>query len=223
MAVIEPIKQRIHPLRQLKKYSAALRFWHWANAIIICGSLLTILINSTVLDGNSNVALIKTALHKTSTNITSDQAKSIVHLLRDKVWTIHVYFGFSLASLLLFRFILEFFQKADQKFTRILKSAYAHFKTTKNSREPARHELAVRTIYALFYMLLILIVTTGLILAFDDELTALKPYRHKIQNIHGLCMYLVLVFIAVHVVGVFLAERKDGKGIVSDMINGGKR
>jgi cytochrome b len=35
-------------------------------------------------------------------------------------------------------------------------------------------------------------------------------------------MYLILAFIAVHLAGVYLAERKDGKGIVSDMINGGK-
>jgi cytochrome b len=34
-------------------------------------------------------------------------------------------------------------------------------------------------------------------------------------------MYLILAFIVVHLAGVFLAERKDSKGIVSDMINGG--
>jgi cytochrome b len=34
-------------------------------------------------------------------------------------------------------------------------------------------------------------------------------------------MYLILAFIVVHLAGVFLAERKNGKGIVSDMINGG--
>jgi Ni/Fe-hydrogenase 1 B-type cytochrome subunit len=34
-------------------------------------------------------------------------------------------------------------------------------------------------------------------------------------------MYLFLVFIVVHLVGVFLAERKNSQGIVSDMINGG--
>jgi Ni/Fe-hydrogenase 1 B-type cytochrome subunit len=35
-------------------------------------------------------------------------------------------------------------------------------------------------------------------------------------------MYLMFIFIAVHIVGVVLAERKESKGIVSDMINGGK-
>jgi len=35
-------------------------------------------------------------------------------------------------------------------------------------------------------------------------------------------MYLILGFIVLHLVGIFLAERKkEGKGIVSDMINGG--
>jgi cytochrome b len=34
-------------------------------------------------------------------------------------------------------------------------------------------------------------------------------------------MYLIIAFILVHLAGVFLAERKDEKGLVSDMINGG--
>jgi len=35
-------------------------------------------------------------------------------------------------------------------------------------------------------------------------------------------MYLILGFIFLHLAGVFLAERKDSRGIVSDMINGGR-
>lgn len=43
-----------------------------------------------------------------------------------------------------------------------------------------------------------------------------------IKSFHGFCMYLILIFIVVHIAGVLLAERKESKGIVSDMINGGK-
>ncbi len=62
---------------------------------------------------------------------------------------------------------------------------------------------------------------TGLTLAFKKDLAIPRNIAHTIQDVHGFCMYLVLAFIAVHVIGVFLAERKESKGIVSDMINGG--
>jgi cytochrome b len=117
--------------------------------------------------------------------------------------------------------MLEFFQLADQKFIRRLKSAYAQFNTIKKEREIARHELTVKLIYTVFYLLLIIMVITGLFLAFEDALAAYKSIRHSVKEVHSFCMYLVLAFIAVHLTGVFLAERKASKGIVSDMINGG--
>jgi Ni,Fe-hydrogenase I cytochrome b subunit len=62
---------------------------------------------------------------------------------------------------------------------------------------------------------------TGLFLAFENLLAPFKAIRHSVKEVHGFCMYLIIAFILVHLAGVFLAERKDDKGIVSDMINGG--
>jgi cytochrome b561 len=221
MSVIEPVRKDILHPQQIKKYSSSLRLWHWANAIIISGSLITVLINSTITDERPISSLMKDELQKAGATVSEKQATSFAHALSDKVWDIHIYFGYGLAVLLLFRLILEFFQLADQKFIRKLKSAYNQFQTTKKQREEARHEFVVKSIYALFYVLLIIMVITGLSLAFEDELAVLKPIRHSIKDVHGFCMYLVLAFIAVHLAGVYLAERKESKGIVSDMINGG--
>jgi len=222
MATIEPLREDVAHPQQVKKNSAGLRFWHWANAIVISGSLITVLINSTLLKRNNISTVIADQLKKGGLNANADQVNSIGHALSDKVWDIHVYFGYFLAGLLLFRLVLEFFQLADQKFIRRFKLAYTQFKETKKNRELARHELAVKTIYALFYLVLITIVLTGLFLAFEDLMAPYKAIRHSVKEVHNFCMYLILAFIAVHLIGVFLAERKDdGKGIVSDMINGG--
>jgi len=70
--------------------------------------------------------------------------------------------------------------------------------------------------------MLVIMVLTGLCLAFEDDVPMLKSI-HAFRQIHAFTMYLILAFITVHVVGVFLAERKDSGGIVSDMINGGKK
>jgi cytochrome b len=160
-------------------------------------------------------------MQKAGAQVTNDQATKAAHALSDKIWDVHIYLGYALTALLLFRLILEFFQLADQKFIRTFKTAWHNFGQTKKERETSRYELVVKIIYTAFYLLLIIMVLTGLFLTFEDFFAPYKSVRHTVKNVHGFCMYLVLAFIAVHMIGVFLSERKDGKGIVSDMINGG--
>jgi len=220
MAIIEPVRMDVvHPDR-IKKHSSSLRLWHWANMLVISGSLITVLINATILDDRPTAASIKNGLQKSGASVTDDQARSVAHTLSDSVWIVHTYFGYCLAALLAFRLLLEFFQLTDQKFIRNIKSAYKLFQKTKKDRETARHELTVKIIYAIFYVLLIMMAVTGLCLAFEG-IAFLKPFRHAIREVHGFGMYMILAFIVIHLAGVFLAERKDSKGIVSDMINGG--
>lgn len=221
MAVIEPVKQDLKHPKQDKKYSLSLRLWHWLNAIVITGSLLTVLLNSTILKSRNNAPFIKETLQKSGATISDDQAKSVAHDLSDKVWEIHTYFGYVLVGLLVFRILLEFFQIADQKLIRSIKSAYHQYTKIKKQRELARHEIVVKTIYAIFYLLLMIMAVTGLFLAFEDFFEPYKSIRHSVKEVHNFTMYLILGFIAIHIVGVLLAERKDSKGIVSDMINGG--
>ena len=220
MTVIEPKLYNVKHPKQVKKYSSSLRLWHWLNALVITGSLLTVLLNSTLFKTRANASLIKTNLHNNGINVTDGQARSVAHELSDKVWALHTYFGYTLAALLIFRLVLEFFQLADQKFIRKITVAYQQYKTVKKRRELAKHEFWVKTIYAVFYLMILTMVLTGLCLAFEDDVPMLKSI-HAFRQIHAFTMYLILVFITVHLAGVFLAERKDDSGIVSDMINGG--
>lgn len=151
--------------------------------------------------------------------ITDDNAGTILHTLREEIWALHTWFGYGLIALLLFRLISEFFQLADQKLIRGIKSAYQHYNIVKQNRV-ARHELVVKTIYALFYLMLITIAVTGVILVYRHDIV--KEVTQPAKEIHEITMYLIMAFIAIHLVGVFLGERNKSKGIVSDMINGGK-
>ncbi|HTH81745.1 MAG TPA: cytochrome b/b6 domain-containing protein [Mucilaginibacter sp.] len=222
MSVIEPVKTELDHPGTTKKYSSSLRLWHWLNAVVISGSLITVLINSTILDDRPTAAFLKSNFKDAGATLTDEQTKTVAHALSDSVWEIHVYFGYALAALLAFRIVLEFFQIADQKLIRGIKSAYHHYAAIKKQREAARHELVVKSLYAIFYLLLIIMVVTGLFLAFEDFFAPYKAIRHSVKEFHGFCMYLIIGFIVIHIAGVFLAERKDSKGIVSDMINGGK-
>ena len=204
----------------IKKYSSSIRLWHWLNAIVITGSLLTVLINSTVMKAWTNASLISDKLKEKGVQISEDQARSVAFALSDKVWAVHVYLGYALAGLFLFRIILEFFELADQKLIRKIKAARQSFLSTQQDRIASRNEMLIKTLYAVFYVLLMVMVITGLCLAFRDDLPALRK-MHFIKEIHGFTMYLIIGFIIVHIVGVVFGERKRHKGIVSDMINGG--
>jgi len=221
MAAIEPVRKDINRPNKIKNYSAPLRLWHWVNTIIISGSLITVLINSTVLDEGSNAGLFKDELQKAGARVTDEQTRGLAGSLADSVWSVHIYFGYCLAALLLFRLVLEFFQLADQTLLTKIKTAYKDYFVIKKQRKLARHEFVVKLTYAAFYLLLLVMVVTGLTLAFKAQLHIPRPTARTVKDIHGFCMYLVLAFIIVHLAGVFLAERKESPGIVSDMINGG--
>lgn len=208
-------------LVKAKKHSRNMRLWHWLNTIVITCSVLTVLVNSTILD--REIALKLYQENKENIELSDAQIKSIVHTLEEKVWEFHIYIGYALAALLVFRIVLEFFELADKKFIRKLKGAYLHYKETKEKRMNSTKGFITKTIYAIFYLLLILIVITGFLLVFKSELHIAKNLSHDIKDFHGFCMYMILGFTVAHIVGIILAERKEDKGIVSDMINGGLR
>ncbi len=223
MAIIEPVKQNpLHP-SQTRQYSLSIRLWHWLNLLVISGSLITVLINSTVMDRKATSSVIAEQAAKAGASISADAAGQIAHELEDNVWSIHAYIGFALVALLLWRIIYEIISPTSQSLFRKVSVARLALKNGGEEARLARHELVVKLLYFVFYLVLVLMGITGLTLYFKHDLGLDKSLSHSIQEFHGFCMYLVILFIVVHVAGVILAERKQSPGIVSDMINGGGR
>ena len=204
-----------------EKYSSSIRLWHWLNAIVISGSLLTVMAVSTIVQPWTTTSVIANKLKENGVNVSDEQIRPAAFTLADKVWAVHTYFGYALIALFLFRIILEFFELTDQKLIRKIKSARDAFRRHQEDRIIARNEMLIKTLYAMFYVFLFIMAVTGLCLAFRDNIPALRQ-MHFIREIHGFTMYLILGFIVIHLAGVFLGERKKHKGIVSNMINGGK-
>lgn len=221
MAIIEPVKQNpLHP-SETRKYSLSIRLWHWLNLLIISGSLITVLINSTLMDRKATSTVIAEQAVKGGANISADTANQIAHELEDSVWNVHAYIGFVLVALLLWRVIYEIVSPTSQSLFRKVIVARLALKNGGEEARLARHELAVKLLYFAFYLVLMLMGITGITLYFKHDFGLDRSLSHSIQEFHGFCMYLVILFIVVHVAGVILAERKQSPGIVSDMINGG--
>ena len=202
------------------KHAKALRVWHWANGLLIIALLITVLINSTILKPRKNAPLVQAEMQKSGVALTPQQAQTAVHALSDKVWDFHVYLGYFLAAFMLYRLVAEIFQPANRKFIKQIKAAWLLFKTP--NAADGLHDIMVKVVYLVFYLLLVIMVITGLSLAFADNLGLAKSLEHNIKDVHGFCMYLVLGFVIVHIIGVVAAELRNEKGIVSDMINGGE-
>ncbi len=76
--------------------------------------------------------------------------------------------------------------------------------------------------YIFIYAVLLFMAVSGLVMHFYDSLGLTEDTAHDIKEIHELVYNAVLVFVPLHIIGVFVAETQEEKGILSDMVNGGE-
>lgn len=205
----------------LKRYQpASLRIWHWLNAIAIFGLLGTTLLRKTFLSWRTNSAFIQSQLSEQGIEISSDLAKNIAVGIRNPMWDWHVYFGISLAFLLIGRVCIAL---CSRNKTESLATHLKNFKNETSNKVQALHKLSVKAVYAIFYLMTTLMVCSGLILTFKAELGFEKSFTQPVKEIHELSMWFFVGFVALHIFGVIFAELTKDRGIVSDMINGGDK
>lgn len=186
-----------------------LRIWHWLNAVIIFGLLATVLLRKTVLSWRTNSALIETKLKEAGTMITPELAKDIAVSIRNPLWDWHIYLGFGLSVLLMGRILIALFSKKRNPGAHALKS----FKPL--------HNTLVRTGYAVFYFVTLLMVVTGLMQTFKTEFGFSKEFIGSVKELHELMMWFFVAFVGAHILGVVVAENRKDPGIISNMVHGG--
>ena len=204
----------------LQKHSALLRVWHWLVFLVLTASMITVLLGSTVLRTRNNVAMVQEQLKAKGITVTTAQAKSVAHEYSDKMWILHTYLGYALGILLLCRIFIETAQPGDEKFGNRLRSAMALRKRNDLTGREAQHYVMVKRGYLIFYLLLLIMALTGLVLAFED-VDFLRPIHGAASTIHQVVQYGMYAFVVLHTCGVILADLGKDKGIVSGMINGG--
>ena len=77
--------------------------------------------------------------------------------------------------------------------------------------------------YIGIYAILLFMAVSGLVIHFYETLGLTKDGAHNIKEIHELVFNAILIFVPLHIIGVFVAENQDEKGILSDMVNGGAK
>jgi cytochrome b561 len=189
----------------MKKWSRSFRIWHWANAIVVMGLIGTVLLRKSFLSYKENAQIILDKLSSMDVTITLDQARDVARAIRAPMWEWHIYLGYALAFLVVYRIALFFTQSGKQSF---------------QFKELDLHHKAVSAGYIVIYAALFFMALSGLVIHFYQELGLLKDTAENIKDLHEDMYQVVLYFVPLHIIGVVVADIRDEKGIISNMING---
>jgi Ni,Fe-hydrogenase I cytochrome b subunit len=188
------------------KYTLKFRIWHWLNAIVVLGLLGTFFLRKTFLSWRTNSEILMVELSEMGTEITVAQAKVLAKAVRTGMWEWHIILGYALAFLIIYRIFLFFWDTSKQKSFNSLNL----------------HKKVVRISYYIVYATLLFMAVTGLSIHFYQELGMSKDFTGSIKEIHELVAYALVIFVPLHIAGVFVADATNEKGLVSTMINGKK-
>ena len=121
----------------------------------------------------------------------------------------HILLGYALGALLLWRIALFFTQSGKQNY--------------QNLSQETLHKKIVKLGYIAIYTVLAFMALSGYVIHFYEALGLSKDFAHDIKEVHEFAYNAILIFAPLHIVGVFVAENRDEKGILSDMVNGGSK
>lgn len=190
------------------KWSMSFRLWHWIHAGVVLGLLGTVFLRKTFLSWRDNSQILTEQLSQINIEVTQAQAKVLAKAIRSPMWEWHILLGYALGALLLWRITLFFSQSGTYN--------YQHFKTK------SLHKKLVTLGYIAIYILLAFMTISGYIIHFYQDLGLLKTTAHDIKEIHELLYTGVLIFVPLHIIGIFIAENRDEQGLISDMVHGGE-
>ncbi|MDO7853581.1 cytochrome b/b6 domain-containing protein [Hymenobacter convexus] len=199
-----------------KDYRGTLRFWHWANATLISLQLMTILFQKVIVRAKTAVP----ELQSSGKEVSVPQARELAHIISERIWAWHIYFGWTIIALWVFRLGLQLTGPSELRFSARLMEILRRYRLAPPAEKgKAGKILFAKTTYALFYLFITIMVCTGLILVFED-VSWLKGIHHTAEEIHNVTMFLIIGFILIHVVGVVWAEISEDHGLISRMVGG---
>jgi cytochrome b561 len=204
----------------IQRHSVMIRIWHWLTFTLITAAMITVLINSTLMNPRENIGMVQEQLKTKGVTVSEDQAFAVSHEYEDKIWGVHKWNGYGLAFLLLSRVFIELAQPGEEKLRLRIKNALGLYRQNYRNKQEYRHYLGVKIGYLFFYTLLLCMALTGLSMAFGRELGLSREFRGTIKDIHSIGQYFMYTFVLIHLCGVVIADNKKAKGIVSGMING---
>ena len=82
------------------------------------------------------------------------------------------------------------------------------------------HMALVHRAYKIVYGVLAFMAISGMSIYLYQDIGLTKEIAKSIKEVHELMAWGVVIFVVMHIVGVFVADNRDQKGIISRMISG---
>ncbi len=201
-----------------------MRVWHWVNAALVAGQLLTILFQKVIVNARGAVPAFQAAISEGGGTLTQQQGRAVAHVISERIWTWHVWMGLALAACWLLWTVMQALDPAGRRFGARLGAAARRYRLAAPAgHADARRELLAKLTYAAFYLFITVLVVTGLGLVWADDVSFLGDMEHSLGAVHNVTMYLIIGYLVVHVVGVVWAEVTHDHGLISRMVSGPAR
>ncbi|HEV2481316.1 MAG TPA: cytochrome b/b6 domain-containing protein [Puia sp.] len=205
----------------LEPHSLAIRIWHWALVVFIFGAVTTVGLATFVFNTGQNIPLVQHQLQGKGVTVDAPTARAVSHAFNDKVWFLHKWIGYGIALLVLSRWLLEVLLPAPERLARKMRLAAGFQPTTPEQEREKKHYLTIKWTYIVFYVLILVMALTGLVLAFED-VAFFQSIRRPVKSVHSFTQYLIYAFALIHIAGVVRADNLRYPGLVSRMISGRK-
>ncbi|MBW7868845.1 MAG: cytochrome b/b6 domain-containing protein [Brumimicrobium sp.] len=180
------------------KFSALHRLLHWVMAFSMPVLLVTGFLRMYWMGKKAVFA----AVNSQDLEVTKEQSNAMYKVLREPMWEWHVIF----AHVMIIAFIIRVIYMIAKGI---------RFPNPFKGSTSIKEKMQGLT-YIYFYLYVFMAAFTGICLRQD-----FFPDLHKpLEATHKLGVYLFPIFIVLHFVGVFLAEKGKDKGITSKMIGG---
>lgn len=182
-----------------KKFSSLHRGLHWTMAIVLSVLYITGFLRMYWMNKKSIVIAIETKLGaiENNTELYTQIAKSI----QKPMWQWHEYSAYIIFTVLGIRIIYM-----------LVKGI--RFPNPFSSKNTLKQKMQ-GSVYVLFYLFVLISSLSGAYLKWFEG-----DWKEPIEMIHKWAVYWFPIFIFLHFVGIYLAEKYYTKGIASKMIGG---
>ena len=192
-------------MKKMKKFTATHRILHWIIAISMIVLLATGFLRMYWMGRKTISAAINNEVTAKGLQMPEESVRAIAKAIINPMFEWHINFAYVLVFAYLARIIYMLVKGV--KFPNPFSSS------------TLGKEKFQGAIYFIFYFLLAVEATTGMMLKFES---AGDDILEKAEEIHKLAIYWMPAFIILHFAGIAIAEITNKKGIVSKMIGGEK-
>ena len=191
------------------QFTPLYRVWHWLLALSTLGLLGTVLLRKTFLSWRINSEIIQTKLLENGVEITPELAKLTAKAIRSGMWEWHYIFAIFLGISIVIRLYMMLTKQAQLPIIKFLQA-------------PDFEKKMQYGVYTLLCFFIMLMALSGTVLYFYEFLGFTKESVHWIKEAHELMMNGIILFVTLHLIGVFKHEFTTKEPIISKMIHGDK-